>query len=114
MHFGLINAPLTFQSLMNDILRDFLRNFVLVFFDDILIFSANMETHLLHLEKVFNTLQQHSLKIKESKCVFGASQVEYLGHVISEKGVAMDPEKIKCIRQWKKPLTLKGLRGFLG
>lgn len=73
-----------------------------------------METHLLHLKKVFNKLRQYSLKIKESKCSFGAQQVEYLGHIISAEGVAMDPKKIKCIRQWKTPLTLKGLRGFLG
>lgn len=84
------------------------------FFYDILIFSPDLETHLLHLKKIFTRLRQHSLKIKESKCSFRAQQVEYLGHIISAECVAVDPKKIKCIRQWKKPLTLKGLRGFLG
>lgn len=114
MPFGLTNAPSTFQSLMNDILREFLRSFVLVFFDDILVYSPNLETHLVHLEKVFIKLQQHAHKVKGSKCSFGADQVEYLGHVVNAKGVAVDPAKIECIKQWKQPTTLKGLRGFLG
>lgn len=114
MPFGLTNAPSTFQSLMNDILREYLRDFVLVFFDDILVYSADLETHLTHLEKVFVKLQQHSLKVKGSKCSFGTTQVEYLGHVVNAEGVAVDPSKIECIKQWKQPTTLKGLRGFLG
>lgn len=114
MPFGLTNAPSTFQSLMNDVLREFLRDFVLVFFDDILVFSPDMETHLIHLEKVFIKLQQHSLKVKGSKCSFGDAQVEYLGHIINAEGVLVDPAKIECIKQWKKPSTIKGLRGFLG
>lgn len=114
MPFGLTNAPSTFQSVMNDVLRDFLRKSVLVFFDDILIYSKSLIDHLEHLERVFKRLQQHSLKVKESKCSFGVDRVEYLGHVISAKGVAVDPSKIECIRNWAKPKTLKGLRGFLG
>lgn len=114
MPFGLTNAPSTFQSLMNDILRDYLRDFVLVFFDDILVYSPDLETHLVHLKKVFVKLQQHSLKIKGSKCSFGTDQVEYLGHVVNAEGVSVDPTKIECIKQWKQPTTLKGLRGFLG
>lgn len=114
MPFGLTNAPSTFQSLMNDILREFFRDFVLVFFDDILVYSSDLETHLVHLEKVFIKLQQHALKVNGSKCSFGAAQVEYLGHVVTAKGVAVDPAKIECIKQWKQPTTLKGLRGFLG
>lgn len=86
----------------------------MVFFDDILVCSPDLETHLVHLEKIFIRLQQHSLKVKGSKCSFGADQVEYLGHVANEKGVAVDPAKIKCIKQWRQPATLKGLRGFLG
>lgn len=114
MPFGLTNAPATFQSLMNEVLREFLRNFVLVFFDDILVYSPDKDTHLEHLRQVFATLRSHSLKVKESKCTFAAAQVEYLGHVISAEGVAVDPAKIECIKQWQKPRTLKGLRGFLG
>lgn len=68
---------------MNDILREYLRDFVLVFFDDILIYNSSLEAHLQHLELVFTKLKQHQLKVKESKCSFGTSQVEYLGHIIS-------------------------------
>ncbi|PRQ41877.1 putative nucleotidyltransferase, Ribonuclease H [Rosa chinensis] len=114
MPFGLTNAPSTFQSLMNDIFKDHLRKFVLVFFDDILIYSKSLEEHLQHLAVVFSKLEEHQLKVKMSKCTFGAKSVEYLGHVISEKGVAVDPEKIEAIKNWKKPMSLKGLRGFLG
>lgn len=114
MAFGLTNAPSTFQSVMNDVLRDYLRKGVLVFFDDILIYSASLEDHLKQLKLVFERLQSHSLKVKLSKCSFGVEQVEYLGHIISAKGVVVDPAKIECIKTWGKPSTLKGLRGFLG
>nr|XP_011471074.1 PREDICTED: retrovirus-related Pol polyprotein from transposon gypsy [Fragaria vesca subsp. vesca] len=114
MPFGLTNAPSTFQSLMNDVLRDYLRKGVLVFFDDILIYSPSLAAHLQHLEWVFQALQKNSLVIKESKCSFGAAQVEYLGHVISGKGVAVDPSKIECVKKWLLPKTIKELRGFLG
>ena len=83
MPFGLTNAPSTFQSLMNNVFAPYLRRFVLMFFDDILVFSANWNEHLLHLRIVFETLQQYQLYVKLSKCDFGAKQVEYLGHVIS-------------------------------
>lgn len=114
MPFGLTNAPSTFQSVMNDVLREFLRNFVLIFFDDILIYSSSLELHIIHLEQVFKKLQQQSRKVKASKCNFGVSQVEYLGHIVSAQGVVVDPNKIECISNWHKPKTLKGLRGFLG
>lgn len=114
MPFGLTNAPSTFQSVMNEILRGLLRKCVLVFFDDILVYNPSMESHLQHLEVVLSKLQEHSLKVKESKCTFAADQVEYLGHIISAQGVAVDPSKIECIRQWPLPKTIKQLRGFLG
>lgn len=103
MPFELTNAPSTFQSNMNDVLRDLLRRGVLVFFDDILIYSPSFSEHLAHLEKVFRRLQEHALKVKMSKCSFGVNQVEYLGHVISDKGVAVDPKKIECIQNWERP-----------
>lgn len=109
MPFGLTNAPSTFRSLMNEVFKEYLRKFVLVFFDDILVHSKSWEEHLAHLTKVFQKLQQHCLKVKLSKCAFGN-----LGHIISSKGVAVDPAKIEVIRQWEQPKTLKGLRGFLG
>jgi len=86
MPFGLTNAPATFQSLMNEVFRKHLRKFVLVFFDDILIYSQTMTEHLEHLHTVFELLKGHQLVAKRNKCAFGIPQVKYLGHVISKKG----------------------------
>jgi hypothetical protein len=98
MAFGLCNTPATFQALMNDILRPFLRRFVLVFFDDILIYSRTWADHLHHIRAVFGELQRHQLFLKRSKCAFAASSVAYLGHVVSAAGVAMDPAKLQAVR----------------
>ena len=84
MPFGLTNAPSTFQSLVNDVFRPYLRRFVLLFFDDILVFSPALELHLQHLRTVLEMLLQHQLYAKRSKCVFGCSKVKYLGHIISD------------------------------
>ncbi|XP_061366070.1 uncharacterized protein LOC133309323 [Gastrolobium bilobum] len=83
MPFWLTNALYTFQSLMNEVLRPYFREFTLVFFDDILVFSKDRDNHLTHLRKVFEALRQHSLRANKKKCFFGRRQVEYLGHVIS-------------------------------
>uniref|UniRef100_A0A2N9J7H4 Chromo domain-containing protein n=1 Tax=Fagus sylvatica TaxID=28930 RepID=A0A2N9J7H4_FAGSY len=114
MPFGLTNAPSTFQSLMNEIFKQHLRKFVLVFFDDILIYSRNGEEHLKHVSEVLSILRKHKLYAKKEKCQFGQDQIKYLGHVISTEGVAVDPEKVCAMVEWPKPKTLKALRGFLG
>jgi hypothetical protein len=114
MPFGLCNAPATFQALMNDVLRPFLRRFVLVCFDDILIFSSSWAEHLGHVRAVFNILQQHRLFVKRSKCVFGAESISDLGHIISAAGVAMDPAKVKAVAEWPRPRSARAVRGFLG
>lgn len=114
MPFGLSNAPATFQKIMNDIFRPFLRRFVLVFFDDILIYSRTWHSHIQQLRQVFQLLSTHSLFINSKKCVFGTSQVEYLGHVVSSDGVRMDPGKVSAVISWPTPSSLRGLRGFLG
>ena len=97
MPFGLTNAPATFQCIMNQILQAFLRKFVLVFLDDILIFSATMEDHKHHLQQVLAELRKHKLFLKESKCSFAQSSLEYLGHIISVEGVSTDPNKISAM-----------------
>ena len=114
MPFGLCNAPATFQALMNDVLRPFLRRFVLVFFDDILIYSHSLAEHLQHVRAVLNTLHQHRLFVKRTKCEFGAASIGYLGHIISAQGVAMDPEKVRAVADWPQPRSAWAIRGFLG
>ena len=114
MPFGLCNAPATFQSLMNDVLRPFLRRFVLVFFDDILLYSSSWADHLRHLRAVLSELRHHRLFVKRSKCAFGVASVSYLGHIISEQGVAMDPAKVQAVLDWPVPRSARAVRGFLG
>jgi hypothetical protein len=106
MPFGLSNAPATFQSLMNDTFSDHLRKFILVFFDDILVYGQTMEEHLQHLHIALSLLRQHQLAAKMSKCVFGVSHVEYLGHVISAEGVSTDLAKISAIADWETPQSV--------
>jgi len=116
MPFDLCNAPATFQALMNDVLRPYLRRFVLVFFDDILIYSSSWAEHLQHVAIVLNELRAHRLHLKRSKCSFEATSVAYLGHVISKDGVAMDADKVAAVAAWPQPQphSARGLRGFLG
>ncbi|KAJ8759120.1 hypothetical protein K2173_004127 [Erythroxylum novogranatense] len=104
MPFGLTNPPATFQALMNDIFKPYLRKFILVFFDDILIYSRSWNEHQHHLEKVLQILKSHNLFVKASKCQFGVTKVDYLGHVISQQGVS----------NWPQPTNQTNVRGFLG
>jgi hypothetical protein len=103
MSFGLTNAPATFQALMNEVLRPFLRRFVPVFFDDILVYSSSWAEHLRHLHLVSTKLQEQNLVVKRSKCAFGERTVGYLGHVISKDGVAMDAAKVQAVLDWPRP-----------
>jgi len=114
MPFGLTNAPATFQALMNELFKPYLRKFVLIFFDDILVYSKNLQDHLNHVRVVLDILKKNQLFAKKSKCQFGVTEVAYLGHVVSAQGVAVDQNKIQAVIDWPVPKTLKALRGFLG
>lgn len=112
--FGLTNAPATFQSTMNTLFAAMMRKSVLVFMDDILIYSPTLEAHMSHLDEVFNILQQNQLSVKQSKCSFAKQRLEYLGHIISAQGVATDPCEIEAVQDWLVPTNAKQLTGFLG
>uniref|UniRef100_A0A453JGH4 Reverse transcriptase domain-containing protein n=1 Tax=Aegilops tauschii subsp. strangulata TaxID=200361 RepID=A0A453JGH4_AEGTS len=114
MPFGLTNAPATFQCLMNAIFSKYIRKFVIIFLDNIPIFSETMEEHLEHVRTVLELLRQHQLYVKASKCEFATDHIDYLGHVISHEGVATDAEKTQAMVQWPTPTTATELRGFLG
>ncbi|GKC38897.1 putative mitochondrial protein [Tanacetum coccineum] len=114
MPFGLTNGPATFQSLMNEVFRPYQRKFVLVFFDDILVYSNSLEEHREHLSIIFACLHEQKLFCNRKKCSFTQENIEYLGHIVSHEGVAADPSKISAMLNWPIPKSLKELRGFLG
>lgn len=99
---------------MNEIFWPYLRKFVLVFFDDIVVYSANFPTQLDHLQEVLQILKLHILVVNQKKCHFGQQQLEYLGHIISASRVSADLSKITCMVNWPSSKDVKGLRGFLG
>ena len=99
MPFGLTNAPATFQRLVNDIFRPLLDECVVVYLDDILIYSINLESHHRHLQQVFDILWREQLYCKKSKCEFLKTSVEYLGHVISDQGIQVNPKKVESIQK---------------
>src|SRR3989337_1805197 len=114
MSFGLTNAPATFSRLMNSIFTEYLDKFVVVYLDDILIYTKNEEEHAEHLRLVLEKLREHRLYAKFSKCEFWLPEVTYLGHVISGKGIAINPERVQAILDWTPPESVKQVRSFLG
>lgn len=114
MSFGLSNALSTLQILMNEVFVDYLRKFILVFFDDILVYNKSWQDHIKHLEATLKKLVQHELFAKREKCTFALNKIYYLGHIFSAEGVSMDREKIEAILDWPIPKTIKQIRGFLG
>lgn len=114
MAYGLTGAPATFQGVMNTIFEPFLRKGVLVFIDDILIYSRTLEDHIRLLRAVFSVLTEQKLKVKRSKCVFAQSSLTYLGHVISAQEVSTDARNIQSVLNWPVPSNVKEIRGFLG
>ncbi|KAL4013828.1 hypothetical protein IC575_026012 [Cucumis melo] len=114
MSFGLTNAPAVFMDLMNRVFREFLDTFVIVFIDDILIYSKTEAEHEEHLRLVLQTLRENKLYAKFSKCEFWLKQVSFLGHVVSKAGVSVDPAKIEAVTGWTRPSTVSEVRSFLG
>ena len=114
MPFGLINASATFQSLMNDIFRDMLDVCVVVYLDDILIYSKNDEDHEKHVRQILQRLREHQLYARSSKCTFFTDTVEYLGHIIGSDGIKPNPALVKAIIEFPQSHTLKELQSFLG
>jgi hypothetical protein len=114
MSFGLTNAPAHFTYLMNSVFMLELDKFVVVFIDDILIYSKNEEEHAQHLRIVLTRLREHQLYAKFSKCTFWMEEIQFLGHVLSANGIAVDPSKVKGILEWKPPTTVHQVRSFLG
>jgi hypothetical protein len=114
MSFGLTNAPAYFMYLMNSIFMPELDKFVIVFIDDILIYSENEEDHAEHLRIVLTRLREHRLYAKFSKCELWLKTVPFLGHVLSESGISVDPSKVQEVMDWKSPTTVHEVRSFLG
>nr|GFA57513.1 putative reverse transcriptase domain-containing protein [Tanacetum cinerariifolium] len=114
MPFGFTNAPTVFMDLMNRIFHEFLDKFVIVFIDDILVFSKSKEEHEDHLRTVLQTLRQEKLYAKFSKCEFWLSSVEFLGHIVLAEGITMDPAKVEAITKWPRPTSVTEVRSFLG
>ncbi|KAL0544922.1 hypothetical protein IC582_020052 [Cucumis melo] len=114
MSFGLTNAPTVFMDLMNRVFREFLDTFVIVFIDDILIYSKTEAEHEEHLRMVLQTLRDNKFYAKFSKCEFWLKQVSFLGHVVSKAGVSVDPAKIEAVTSWPRPSIVSEVRSFLG
>ena len=114
MPFGLTNAPSTFPAAMNSVFRPLLRKFVIVFFDDILVYSPTLEVHCSHLTEVLSILAANQFYVKLSKCIFCSESVDYLGHIIVNGRLQADPSKLEAMVAWPTPSTVKQLRGFLG
>ena len=114
MSFGLTNAPAAFMSLMNEIFKPYLDLFVIVFIDDILVYSKSRKEHEEHLRMVLEMLREKKLYAKFSKCEFWLDSVSFLGHVVSKDGVMVDPSKIEAVKNWVRPTNVTEVRSFVG
>jgi hypothetical protein len=114
MSFGLTNASAYFMYVMNKVFMEYLDKFIVVFIDDILVYSRNEEEHEGHLHLVLQKLLDHKLYAKLSKCEFWLKQVAFLGHVVSKGGISMDPSKVQDVLSWKAPMSVSDIQSFLG
>ena len=113
MPFGLTNAPAVFMDLMNRMFRDYLDSFVIVFIDDILVYSKSKREHEEHLRLVLQRLRDKKLYAKFDKCKFWLEEVAFLGHIVNKDGLSVDPEKIAAITEWQRPRNVTEVRSFL-
>ena len=114
MPFGLTNAPAVFQHMANDVFREFLDLFVIIYLDDILVFSKTLLDHRCYVRQVLQRLREHHLYAKLEKCQFEERSMEFLGYIISHQGVSMDPMKVQTILEWQTPTSLRDVQCFLG
>ena len=115
MFFGLTNSPATFQTMMNDVSREEIaEGWVVIYMDDILVFSKNEKDHKKHIGRILQKLREHKLSLKPEKCWFSKKEIEFLGLIISEDSITMDKGKVKAIRNWPEPKNKKELQQFLG
>ena len=114
MSFGLTNAPAYFMSMMNKVFMEYFDKFVVVFIDDIMVYSKNEEEHKEPLRYVLEKLREHQLYAKFNKCEFWLKEVGFLGHVISGEGIAVDPSKVQSVTEWLAPTSVSEIRSFLG
>src|ERR1700675_468903 len=114
MPFGLKNAPATFVRLMDEVFQDYLDRFLIVYLDDIVVYSKSLDEHLHHLELIFSRLCEHKLYAKLERCQFMQNEIKFLGHLVSAEGICVNPDKVKAIVDWPTPKTVKDVRAFLG
>ena len=114
MPFGLTNAPTAFMDMMNRIYRPYLDHFVVVFVDDILIYSKSREEHSHHLHMALQTLREHQLYAKLEKCDFWLQEIQFLGQMVTQEGISMDPTKVEVVTNWERPKNVFEVHSFLG